>query len=157
MCSDLKRVRQVLFNLLSNGLKFTDNGTVTLSVAAAERGGVAGVRFEVKDTGIGMNAEQMSRLFQPFQRLHSEVTKPGNGLGLAISRERARPWAAPSNAASTPGQGSTFTVWLPLRAPKPEELRPPLADLPAVAPAALLPGPGGGRRRRRAAGPGHRR
>ncbi len=143
MHSDQKRVRQVLYNLLSNGLKFTDQGTVTLTVAPLEANGVPGVRFRVSDTGIGMTAEQMKKLFQPFQRLHNQVTKPGNGLGLAISRELCQAMGGSIEVASTPGKGSTFTVWLPLRSSEPEELRPDAGVPPSGGSAAQEPPEGG--------------
>ena len=115
MHADLTRVRQVLLNLLSNACKFTESGVVTLS-AGRERG-AAGDRlvFRVSDTGIGMTAEQMSRLFEAFTQADATTARRygGTGLGLAISRRIAQGMGGEIVVESVPGEGSAFTVRLP--------------------------------------------
>jgi len=111
---DVTRLRQILLNLLSNAVKFTDKGEVVLTVTAQPHaGGNAEITFAVRDTGIGLSAEGMSRLFQSFTQADSSTTRKygGTGLGLAISKRLAelmggRMWAASDG----PGKGSTFFV-----------------------------------------------
>ena len=102
----------MLFNLLSNSAKFTEQGTITLA-AAADRDGTK-VKFAVQDTGIGMTAEQMGRLFEEFSQAEAGTYRDfgGTGLGLALSRRLARILGGdvPSTAA---GAGSTFTFAVP--------------------------------------------
>src|SRR4051812_21176604 len=88
MHADLTKVRQVLFNLISNACKFTEKGTVTLEVARQEESGRDWLTFRVSDTGIGMTPEQVARLFQPFTQADASTTRKygGTGLGLAISK-----------------------------------------------------------------------
>ncbi len=123
--SDVTRIRQCLFNLLSNAGKFTDRGTVTLRVERQDRGGREWVRFAVADTGIGMTAEQIARLFQPFEQADKSTTRKygGTGLGLAISQRLCQMMGGQIEVASEPGKGSTFTMALPAdvdqRAPSP--------------------------------------
>ncbi len=108
MRSDATRVRQILLNLLSNACKFTHGGTVTLS-GTAEGGAVA---FRVRDTGIGMTAEQVGKLFQPFVQADASTTRKygGTGLGLAISQRFAQLLEGDVTVESAPGEGSTFTL-----------------------------------------------
>jgi signal transduction histidine kinase len=132
MYADLTKVRQTLFNLLSNAAKFTDHGTITLRVALlpspsqgtsakpmfAPRSGEAGgggISFAVSDTGIGMTDEQMSRLFEAFSQAEASTRSQygGTGLGLAISRHFCRLMGGDLTVESEYGQGSTFTVRLP--------------------------------------------
>lgn len=115
MYADQTKVRQILFNLLSNAAKFTDNGTITLAISREERTGSAWIRFQISDTGIGMSAEQLSYLFQEFSQVNSSVNrKPaGTGLGLAISRHFCRMMGGDIRVESTVGRGSTFLVDLP--------------------------------------------
>ena len=115
MHSDLTKLRQVLFNVLSNAAKFTEAGTVRFAVeryadAAGER-----LRFTVTDSGIGMTAEQMGRLFQAFTQADSTTTRRygGTGLGLAISRHFCELLGGRIEVHSEPGRGSTFTIDLP--------------------------------------------
>ena len=110
--ADLTRLRQILLNLLSNAVKFTDSGEVVLSVAASEdeRGRVK-LHFTVRDTGIGLSDEGMSRLFQSFSQADSSTTRKygGTGLGLAISKRLAELMGGTMWAESDgPGAGSTF-------------------------------------------------
>jgi signal transduction histidine kinase/CheY-like chemotaxis protein len=116
---DETRLRQVLLNLLGNAVKFTDSGMVSLRVCAAPgRGGDATtrLRFEVADSGIGMNAQQLARLFQPFEQvadLHRR--EGGTGLGLAISQQLVRLMGGNIEVVSEPGKGSTFSFELAVR------------------------------------------
>ncbi|HEU4403684.1 MAG TPA: HAMP domain-containing sensor histidine kinase [Polyangiaceae bacterium] len=112
--ADLVKLRQALVNLLSNAAKFTANGSVRLSV---ELGG-GRVSIAVRDSGIGMEPEQMARLFQPFIQVDARAARRrgGTGLGLAISREFCRMMGGDIDVESDPGRGSTFTIRLPLRA-----------------------------------------
>ena len=112
MHADLTKVRQALFNLLSNASKFTDHGTITLTVQRESRR-LADVRR--RDTGIGMTEEQMGRLFEAFSQAEASTRTKygGTGLGLAISRQFCRLMGGDITVESTYGQGSTFTVRLP--------------------------------------------
>ncbi|HMB04110.1 MAG TPA: PAS domain S-box protein [Isosphaeraceae bacterium] len=118
MHADLTKVRQSLFNLLSNAAKFTERGTIALTVARA-RGpkpdGGAWVTFRVRDTGIGMTPEQRARLFQPFTQADASTTRKygGTGLGLTITRRFCQMMGGDISAESEPGRGSTFTIRLP--------------------------------------------
>jgi len=122
MCADLTKVRQTLFNLLSNASKFTEKGTIKLEVAKVNSpqstvsGGKASlITFQVTDTGIGMTPEQMSRLFEAFSQADASTTRKygGTGLGLAISRKFCRMMGGDLVVSSQPGKGSTFTATLP--------------------------------------------
>ena len=115
---DPTRLSQILNNLLSNAIKFTDVGGVTLSLGGA--GGPAGfqLRLAVSDTGPGLSADQLARLFVPFEQGGASTarTHGGTGLGLAISRELARLMGGELTCLSTPGDGSTFTLQVRLGA-----------------------------------------
>ena len=115
MTTDATRVRQTLLNLLSNAVKFTDRGTVTVAVHRLVSGGRELVRFVVRDTGIGMSAEQLGRLFQDFEQGDSSTTRRygGTGLGLSISRKLCALLGGTIEADSELGVGSVFTVELP--------------------------------------------
>ena len=117
MTSDLTKVRQTLFNLLSNASKFTENGTITLIVLLDETGVSPNVRFAVQDTGIGMTPEQCGKLFQAFSQADASTTRKygGTGLGLAISRKFCQLLGGDITVSSIEGVGSTFTVLLPLQ------------------------------------------
>ncbi len=116
MRGDLTKVRQTLFNVLSNAAKFTDHGTIRLEAETKDEAGRRWVVFRVTDSGIGMNAEQRGRLFEPFVQADASTTRKfgGTGLGLAISRRFCHMMGGDIQAASEPGQGSTFTITLPL-------------------------------------------
>jgi two-component system sensor histidine kinase/response regulator len=114
---DTKRIRQILINLLINAIKFTpENGTVILRTWLEDRYAV----FEVEDTGIGIAPEQIPRVFRKFQQLNSNYDRDyaGMGLGLAISQQLVELHGGWIDVESTPGSGSTFTVWLASQALK---------------------------------------
>jgi len=115
MRADAMRVRQALLNLASNAGKFTERGLVTVAVARRGDDGRDWITFAVSDTGIGMTAEQMAKLFEEFTQADASTTRKygGTGLGLAISRRFCRMMGGDITVESTPGQGSTFTIRLP--------------------------------------------
>jgi len=115
MQSDLTKVRQTLINLLSNAAKFCDRGSIRLVVSRHSEDAGDVVSFQVSDTGIGMTAAQIAKLFQPFSQADSSTTRRfgGTGLGLAISRRFCRMLGGDIAVESEPGKGSTFTVTLP--------------------------------------------
>lgn len=119
LMGDETRVRQIVLNLLSNALKFTERGAVTLALTTvAGADGEAGVEIRVTDTGPGMTPEQLSRLFRPFAQAEVSTARRygGTGLGLFICRNLAEMMGGEITAESTPGAGSTFRVRLPLPA-----------------------------------------
>jgi signal transduction histidine kinase/DNA-binding response OmpR family regulator len=115
MRSDVTRVRQVLFNLLSNASKFTEDGTISLEASREGGEDSASVVFRVRDTGIGMSAEQQARVFEDFVQADASTSRRygGTGLGLAISRRFCRMMGGDIVVESAPGKGSLFTVRLP--------------------------------------------
>ena len=125
MVSDERRVEQVLLNLLSNAVKFTDQGTVTLQAQCLDEAGAAAasvagpaVRLSVSDTGMGIKDEDMAILFAPFRQIDSTLSRKheGTGLGLAICQRMVELMGGRIEVHSTWGQGSTFSVTLPLDA-----------------------------------------
>lgn len=124
---DAARVRQILLNLGGNAIKFTERGLVTLALRPLPGGGV---QFDLEDTGIGLDETQQRRLFQRFEQADGEQTRRrfgGTGLGLAISRELARAMGGELTLRSAKGEGSCFSVRLPLPADA--------TSAPAIAPA----------------------
>ncbi len=122
---DVTRLRQVLVNLLSNGIKFTEKGGVTVSLAhVPESGGRLLLHFWVRDTGIGIPPERKDRLFQPFTQLDASTTRKygGTGLGLAICRQLVEAMGGRIWAESEPGVGTTFHFTILTRAAGPEDL-----------------------------------
>jgi signal transduction histidine kinase len=115
MKADLTRLRQILFNLLSNASKFTENGGVNLVVDREEIKNVVWIRFGVSDTGIGMSEDIVRKLFQPFAQADASTTRKygGTGLGLAISRRFCEMMGGDITVESIAGKGTTFTVSLP--------------------------------------------
>jgi len=109
---DETRIRQVLFNLLSNACKFTQNGTIVFATEA----GKGGVCFRVSDNGVGMSQEEQGKLFQEFMQAESTSGKfGGTGLGLVISQRFCRMMGGDIRVESAPGKGTTFIVDLPLK------------------------------------------
>jgi len=133
---DRTRLAQALVNYLSNAAKFTEEGSITLvcSLLSEDECGYL-VRFEVRDTGIGMTAEQQSRIFEAFEQANPSTTRAygGTGLGLAITRRIAHLMDGEVGVESQPGKGSTF--WLTVRLGKrrqPHTVRPHTEDAEAV-------------------------
>jgi signal transduction histidine kinase/ActR/RegA family two-component response regulator len=142
--ADPLRLKQMLFNLLSNALKFTDQGVVGLRVQAAGEF----VRFVVWDTGVGIDAEQQASLFRAYKQLsQSETTRgEGTGLGLALTQKLAELHGGWVEVASTRGEGSTFTIVLPLiplpiERPVTTSTTPPILQTVIPAPIAVTPNP----------------
>jgi len=155
MRADLTKVRQILFNLLSNAAKFTEQGTITLRVGKTFNAQPPAtlnlepetLNFAVSDTGIGMTPEQLGRLFEAFQQADASTSRKfgGTGLGLAISRKFARLMGGDLTVTSAPGQGTTFTVTLPAEVADPNRAGDTVclvagsdAALPADAPVILV-------------------
>lgn len=114
--ADSTRLKQVILNLISNACKFTNDGTVSLTIENGQIDNQAAVIFKVKDSGIGMNAEQTALLFQDFQQVDSSATRKyeGTGLGLSISQKLSKLMGGNIRVDSELEKGSTFTVTLPL-------------------------------------------
>ena len=122
--TDPTRLKQILFNVIGNGVKFTTQGSVNLRVElAAPTDQVAPLKFVVTDTGIGMDEAAIGRLFQRFYQVESHAARRfgGSGLGLEISRNLARMMDGDLTVSSTPGKGSTFTLTLSLPLCEPAE------------------------------------
>jgi signal transduction histidine kinase/CheY-like chemotaxis protein len=115
MHADVTRVRQILFNLLSNACKFTENGEIVVDVEVARRDAGDEMIFRVRDSGIGMTPEQLDKLFREFSQADSSTTRKygGTGLGLAISQRLCHLMGGDITVESTPGEGTTFTAHLP--------------------------------------------
>jgi signal transduction histidine kinase/HAMP domain-containing protein len=115
MRADLTKVRQSLFNLLSNASKFTKQGTIALTVARGQVDGVNWITFSVRDTGIGMTPTQMAKLFQAFSQAEASTARQfgGTGLGLAITKKFCQLMGGDVTVESELGNGSTFAIRLP--------------------------------------------
>ena len=137
---DIGRIRQILYNLLGNGLKFTKRGGVVLNISAIGGNPRNGIRVTVTDTGIGISAEVQSRLFHRFTQADASTTREfgGTGLGLAICRQLAELMGGTVGVESTIGKGSTFWFELPL-SPVNATL-PPETPTPAIAQQRFLVG-----------------
>lgn len=137
--ADVARIRQVLFNLVSNAMKYTDAGSVGVSVRAAADGPDADARvlFEIRDTGVGIAPQELPRLFGEFVQVgtNAQRHRGGTGLGLTISQLLVTAMGGEIRVRSTPGEGSTFTVDLPLPLAQPESPHAPAAPHTAEPPA----------------------
>jgi PAS domain S-box-containing protein len=111
--ADREKLRQILVNLLGNAVKFTDPGG---RIEVASERAADGVRFVVRDSGIGIEPDKLESIFEPFVQVRADLTRTaaGTGLGLAISRDLARGMGGDLVAGSVPGKGSTFTLTLPV-------------------------------------------
>jgi len=133
---DAARIRQVVINLVSNAVKFTERGRVVVAVSGTPREDGMLVRIEVTDSGIGIDADALGRLFQPFNQADNSTARKygGTGLGLTISARLVEMMGGQIGAESTPGKGSTFWFELPLATS--EGASPPPEHTPAPLPAA---------------------
>ena len=133
MHADLTKVRQSLFNLLSNASKFTEHGQVTLRVERSAQPAPATIRFIVSDTGIGMSPDQIGHLFEAFTQAEAATTRKygGTGLGLTLTKRFSRMMGGDVTVSSEPGHGSIFTLWLPINVTTDDVI----AALPPTAPA----------------------
>ena len=113
--ADQMRLRQALLNLMSNANKFTERGAISIDARQGQENGRDWITVAVTDTGIGMTAEQMGKLFQEFSQASSTTASKygGTGLGLAISKRFCQMMGGDITVESTPGKGSTFTIRLP--------------------------------------------
>ncbi len=121
--TDVTKLRQCLFNLLSNASKFTSDGIITLSIKRVIKDGVKYIQFSVSDTGIGMTPEQLTRLFKAFSQADASTTRKygGTGLGLFITQTFCKMLKGDISVTSEANKGTTFTIILPdIRAPEPE-------------------------------------
>ena len=141
--ADVTKIRQTLFNLLSNAAKFTHEGRVTLSVSRGRREDRDCIFFRVADTGIGMTPEQLGKLFQAFVQADASTTRKygGTGLGLAISRKFCQLMGGDIVVTSEPGQGTVFTAIVPVRVVDPSATRSPFQPAGAGHAAASVPAP----------------
>ena len=131
IAGDVVRLKQILTNLVSNAVKFTDEGLVSLTAAAGPaRDGVPTLRFSIEDTGIGFDCQTRERLFSRFEQADGAITRKfgGSGLGLAISRQLAEMMGGDLDCESEPGGGSAFILTVPFRP----------AEAPATSGAALV-------------------
>jgi signal transduction histidine kinase len=115
MHADLTKTRQILFNLMSNAAKFTNNGSVSLTVARRTIDGSDCIEFVVSDTGIGLSDQQQARLFRPFAQGDSSISRKygGTGLGLFLVSRFCQLMGGGVTVVSAEGHGSRFTVRLP--------------------------------------------
>jgi signal transduction histidine kinase len=128
--ADAGKVRQVLLNLLSNAGKFTTNGTVTLHARRTDREGVDFIAVDVVDTGVGLTRAQFGRLFQAFAQADATTQRDhgGTGLGLALCRRFCLMMGGDIEVQSRAGDGSTFTVMLPVAGPPAESAQEAIGD-----------------------------
>ena len=135
MHADVTKVRQILFNLLSNACKFTDHGTISVDVDESKVEGRDWIRFRVSDTGIGISAKQKENLFHEFSQADASIARKygGTGLGLAITYRFVQLMKGRISVESAPGKGATFTVYLPAQviAETSETTRPMASSDPA--------------------------
>jgi signal transduction histidine kinase len=115
--SDPFRLRQILYNLLTNAIKFTETGEVVLKVSGIESGSQVNMEMQVSDTGIGLSQEQAQRVFNQFEQADPSISRKygGTGLGLSIVKALVEGLSGNVNVKSTPGQGTTFFVHASMR------------------------------------------
>ncbi len=152
MRADLSKVRQGLFNLVSNAAKFTQGGKIHVTAERQTMDGSEWIMFRVSDTGIGLSAEQIVRLFQPFTQADASTTRKfgGTGLGLALTRRFCQMMRGDVTVHSVPNEGSVFTIKLPAIVESSSETSPLVSDrrAGAVSPSVIaddtqaLPDPG---------------
>jgi signal transduction histidine kinase/DNA-binding response OmpR family regulator len=143
MWADLSKVRQGLFNLVSNAAKFTHDGLISVLAERQTMDGAEWVMFRVTDTGIGLGPEQMVRLFQPFTQADASTTRKfgGTGLGLALTRRFCQMMGGDVTVQSVAGKGSVFTLLLPLTISQPVPQATAFAERRAIAMQDLEPLP----------------
>ena len=115
MVSDPVKVKQILMNLVSNANKFTKNGSVSINISDVENNGVSSFKFQVTDNGIGIEAKQLGRIFDPFEQVDLSMTRQyqGTGLGLTITKRFCEMLGGEITIKSAPGKGTTCYVTLP--------------------------------------------
>ena len=111
--NDQTKLRQIIFNMLSNAAKFTKKGKITMLI---EKIGNKNIKFDIKDTGIGMNEEQLKNVFEEFTQAESSTSKEygGTGLGLPISKKMTEMMGGQIDSVSEVGKGTTFTITIPI-------------------------------------------
>jgi len=116
MKADITKIRQILFNLVSNASKFTEHGKISINVNRSKISGIDGVSISVSDTGIGIGGNDIQKLFQPFSQIDTTNTREygGTGLGLVLARQLCHTMGGEITIESEKRKGTTFTVWLPL-------------------------------------------
>jgi signal transduction histidine kinase len=123
MTTDITKLRQNLFNLLSNACKFTRNGVIGIEVDRVQKKEREMICFRISDTGIGMSQEQISRIFEPFTQADASTTRKygGTGLGLAVTRSYCELMGGEITVESSIGAGTTFTMYVAAVLPSPED------------------------------------
>ena len=141
---DITRLRQILINLTSNALKFSDRGNVEVRAYRAEIDGLPVLKIQVKDTGIGISEDKFDLIFERFKQADSSVSRKygGTGLGLPISRNLARMMGGDISLESKVGEGSTFTLIIPFREATPDTTSSPKIVKQKAAPQPRLKVPG---------------